>query len=120
MPAVFGVTKQAAELAPQSMFGQPILVTALRNGSGNLELISWRLEANGNLTRLGDSCSQAGAVHSVAVISLGGNLIVTAVQTTHSITYAHGNLKFIAWQISQNGGKITRIGDENQLVGEAG
>jgi hypothetical protein len=111
---LIGITSALTE------FGQPILVTALRNGSGNLELISWRLEANGNLTRLGDSGSHAGGVNSVAVISLGGNLIITAVQTTHSLVHAHGNLKLIAWQISENGAKITRIGDENHLTGEAG
>jgi hypothetical protein len=111
---LIGITSALTE------FGQQILVTALRNGSGNLELISWRLEANGNLTRLGDSGSHAGGVNSVAVTSLGGNLIITAVQTKHSIVHAHGTLKLIAWQISQDGAKITRIGDENHLVGEAG
>jgi hypothetical protein len=110
---LIGITSALTE------FGQPIIVTALRNGSGNLELISWRLEANGNLTRLGDSGSHAGGVNSVAVVALG-NLIVTAVQTKHSILHAHGNLKLIAWQVSQNGATITRIGDENHLVGEAG
>lgn len=111
---LIGITSAMTE------FGQPVVVTALRNGSGNLELISWRLEANGTVTRLGDSGSQAGAVNSVAVVALGGNLVVTAVQTSHSIAHAHGNLKLIAWQISQNGAKITRIGDENHLFGEAG
>jgi hypothetical protein len=51
---------------------------------------------------------------------MGGNFIITAVQTAHSIVHPHGNLKLIAWQISQNGEQITRIGDENHLVGEAG
>jgi ketopantoate reductase len=101
-------------------FGQQIFVTALRNGSGNLELISWRLESSGNFTRLGDSGSQAGGVDSVAVTSVGSNLVVTAVQTTHSILQSHGKLKLIAWQIFQGGAKITRIGDENHLYGEAG
>lgn len=101
-----------------SEFGQQVFVTALRNGSGNLELISWRIEPNGNFTRLGDS--HAGGVGSVAITSVGGNLIVTAVQTAHSVLHAHGTLKVIAWQVSQNGAKISRIGDENHLSGEAG
>jgi hypothetical protein len=103
-----------------SEFRQPIFVTALRNGSGNLELISWRLESSGAFTRLADSGSQAGGVDSVSVTSVGGNLVVTAVQTTHSILQSHGKLKLIAWQVSQGGAKITRIGDENHLYGEAG
>jgi hypothetical protein len=98
-------------------FRQPILVTALRNGSGNLELISWQLEANGSLTRLSDSGSHAGGVDSVTVTSVGPSLVVTAIQTTHSILHSHGNLKLIAWRISP---QITRIGDATHLVGEAG
>jgi hypothetical protein len=100
-------------------FGTQLLVTALRTGSGKLKLISWRVAGNGTFTRLGDSGSHAGKVNSIAIASIAGtDLIITAVQTDHSIVELHGKLKLIAWRISEDGSTFTRLGDSGNQAGE--
>jgi hypothetical protein len=88
-------------------FGQ-ILVTALQNGSGNLEIITWSLDSDGSITRLADN--EAGEVSLVTVCTLGGtsNIVITAVRN------GSGNLELIAWAISADGMTIERRASTDQ------
>ncbi|HET6893420.1 MAG TPA: hypothetical protein VFH31_20145, partial [Pyrinomonadaceae bacterium] len=76
-----------------------ILVTAVRDGSGNLKLISW----NENGTRLNGDDAQAGGVSNISAVRLGNsNQMVTAVRD------AAGNLKVIVWRVFSNGRIVRR------------
>ena len=48
-----------------------LLLTAVRSSSDNLKLISWRLQPNGELSRLGDSGEQAGVVREISLTAIG-------------------------------------------------
>jgi hypothetical protein len=48
------------------------IVTAVRNDSGNLELIAWSVASNGTLARWGDSGSQAGSVSEISMATMDG------------------------------------------------
>ena len=106
-----GTQAGTAQLIRMTSVGNSTLVTAVRNGSGNLELISWKLQEDGTITRLGDSGKQAGEVSLVTVEAITSNTIVTAVRT------GRGTLELIAWNISQDGSKIERVGDSGKLAG---
>ncbi len=85
-----------------------LFVTAVQTGSGDLRLITWRLENSGELTRLADSGSQAGAVKEISLVrvspdSLGNHRVVTAVRS------GDGTLVLISWKIAVNGSSITRL-----------
>jgi hypothetical protein len=78
-----------------------IALTAVRNGSGNLELITWAIGPDGRgITRMADSGNQAGSISEVAVADN-----VTAVRN------GSGNLELIGWNISADGKTIKRLGD---------
>lgn len=93
-----------------------LLATAMRDGSGNLLLITWSLNADGSFTRLGSSNpgggkpNQAGAVSIVKMTVLvsssasGSHGVVTAVRN------GSGNLELIGWTISADGKTVTRAG----------
>jgi len=86
-------------------------VTACRDGSGNLKLIGWRLEANGAITRLADSGSQAGAVSETALTRLATTRVASSVRA------GDGSLKVISWSIADNA--ITRLSDSGSAAGAA-
>jgi len=62
------------------------------------------------VTRLGDSGTQAGAIRIIAA-SVGPHQVVTAVRTQK------GNLKLIVWDISSDGKTVTRLGDSGNQAG---
>jgi hypothetical protein len=79
------------------------VITALREGNGNLKLIVWDVANDGAFTRRGDAT--AGTVDRIAVTDWpGGPGVVTAVRT------ASGTLKIIAWKLDANGA-LQRVGD---------
>lgn len=79
------------------------VITAVRDGSGNLKVIAWQVGSDGSLTRRGDA--SAGAVSDIAVTDWPeGPGVVTAVRT------ASGTLKVIAWTV-QADGAVHRRGD---------
>lgn len=95
-----------------------IFVTALRTGSGNLMLITWRLENTGELTRLADSGGVAGAVSEISLArvtgdSRGNHRVVTAVRG------GDGKLLLISWRIPKDGSSITRLSFDHGLAGFA-
>jgi len=86
-------------------------VAACRDGSGNLKLIGWRLEANGALTRLADSGNQAGAVSEIALTRLSSSRVVSAVRA------GDGSLKLISWSVADSA--INRLSDSGNAAGAA-
>jgi hypothetical protein len=91
---------------------QTLFVTACRTGSGNLLLISWRLNGNGSFSRLRDSGSAAGAVQEIALVQLSSTSVVTAVRD------GSGELTLISWSVSSSG-SFTRQADSGNAAGEA-
>lgn len=110
---------EASEIAITAI-NSSMVVTACRNGSGNLLLICWGVNADGSFTRLGDSnppghAPQAGEVSLVTIANIGNNIVVTAVKN------GSDDLELIAWQISSDGKTIHRqnpIGETAGTVGE--
>src|SRR3954471_8946139 len=78
-------------------FSSGHLLTAVRNGSDNLELIVWAPDAaNLSLTRLSDSGTQAEEVGGIALAMIGDRC-VTAVQN------GDGKLLLIPWALEPDG-----------------
>jgi hypothetical protein len=95
-----------------------LFVTAVQTGSGDLRLITWRLENSGELIRLADSGSQAGAVKEISLVrvspdSLGNHRVVTAVRS------GNGTLVLISWKIALDGSSITRLSFDHGQAGSA-
>lgn len=95
-----------------------IFVTAVQARSGDLKLITWRLENSGELSRLVDSGSQAGAVREISLVrvsadSLGNHRVVTAVRS------GDGTLVLISWRIAPDGSSITRLSFGHGQAGSA-
>jgi hypothetical protein len=86
-------------------------VTAMRNGSGNIFLISWQFAANGQLTRKNDSASLAGEASIIKVIGLSTTRILTACRD------GSGNLKLILWSVDSDG-RFARLSDSGSQAGE--
>ena len=94
------------------VFSSGELLTAVRNGSDNLELIVWSPDANNlTLTRGADSGTQAGEVGEIALAMLGGRCL-TAVQN------ADGKLLLIPWALESDG-TISRLEIANHQAGKA-
>jgi hypothetical protein len=95
------------------------VVTAVRNGSGILELIAWHISAQGSkIERIGDSGSLAGAVSEIAMVrtysdddTAGQQGVLTAVRA------GNGTLKLIAWRLT--GSTFERRSDSGSQAGEA-
>jgi hypothetical protein len=83
-------------------FSSGKLLTAVRNGSDNLDLIIWAPDAaNRRLERLSDSGTQAGEVGGIALAMMGERCI-TAVQN------GDGKLLLIPWALETDG-TISRL-----------
>ncbi|MGE0885330.1 MAG: hypothetical protein AB7P14_17430 [Blastocatellales bacterium] len=77
------------------------VVTAVRDGSGELALIVWDIEQDASkVTRRGTA--SAGAVGRIAVCGLGLNMVATA------ICDSTNKLKVITWRVQENG-DVTRL-----------
>lgn len=90
-----GAISQVALTTVREDFGRQVVIAAVRNGDGDLELIAWDVSATGQLTRRGEV--HGGAIASVAVASDGAQEIISAVRE------GSGQLKLIAWQVSSSG-----------------
>jgi hypothetical protein len=90
-------------------------VTAVRDGAGNLKLISWDIAQDGTITRLDDSANEAGQATNIAIDGGGGDFspsrYVTAVRT------GSGNLRLIAWDVDPSTGDVARTGDSANQAG---
>ncbi|MHA7292222.1 hypothetical protein ACX80V_21700 [Arthrobacter sp. MDT3-24] len=90
-------------------------VTSIKDASGNLRLIAWKIDdVTGRLTRLGDSKGQGDPVDLVDATVLD-NIVISAIRTTS------GNLKIISWLISPDGSHIDPVahsGEQEKGISE--
>jgi hypothetical protein len=93
MPADIGIALSLNEM----------VITAVRDGSGNLKLITWRISSDGkSITRLRDSGQEAGAVSLVDIALAGNKGFITAVRDSV------GRLKLIGWHVDISTGNVWR------------
>ena len=96
-----GTAAGEADLITAAVLIPDLIVTAVRNGSGKLLLIVWRLKTDGTLSRLNHENNQAGEIDQIALAALDSSHVVTAVRN------GSGNLQVIGWTIDTNG-SVTR------------
>jgi hypothetical protein len=101
---VAGVVSEIAA----AKFGASGVVTAVRDGSGNLKLITWSVNSAGAVSRLSDSVAGAASQIAIAV----ARFHVTVCRTSS------GDHKLISWSISASGA-IVRKGDSGNAAGAA-
>ncbi|MDQ4025154.1 MAG: hypothetical protein M3217_06660 [Actinomycetota bacterium] len=94
--------------------GATSLLTAVRDGDGDLKLITWSVAASGTIARLGDSGDQAGSATMIRAARTPAGPIVTSVRD------GSGNLKLITWQLSADRTTITRRADSGGQAGSIG
>ncbi|MCH9651390.1 MAG: M23 family metallopeptidase [Deltaproteobacteria bacterium] len=82
--------------------GGDLVATACRTAAGNLEVISWAIADNGDITRLDEA--QAGAIGEVSAARAGNRHLLT------SVTTGSGFFRSIAWHVADDG-TITRRTD---------
>ena len=78
------------------------IVTAVRDGSGDLANIVWDVDEAGNIRRLGEA--RAGEISLVAAVPIGGGQFVTAVRD------GSGDLANILWDVDE-AGNVRRQGE---------
>lgn len=94
---VDNVTGRVSEIAIATM-GAGKVVTAVRDSDGDLKLISWSVDGNSRVTRLGESDNLGLAGSQIAVQGLSGSRAVTAMKT------ATGVLQLSSWRLNADGG----------------
>ena len=94
------------------------VITALRNGDGDLLLIGWSVAGDGQFQRWpGDSGNQAGEVTEIAITPFAVGDFATDVVT--AVRDGSGDLLLIAWRVSAESGTIERIADSGDEAGAA-
>jgi hypothetical protein len=96
-----GTAAGDADLITATVLEPDLVVTAVRNASGNLLLIVWRLETNGTLSRLNHENAQAGEIDEIGLVTLDASNVITAVRN------GSGHLQIIGWNIDTDG-TVTR------------
>jgi hypothetical protein len=96
-----GTAAGDADLITATVLEPDLVVTAVRNASGNLLIIVWRLEPDGTLSRLNHENAQAGEVDAISLVTLDAANVITAVRN------GSGHLQVIGWHIDTNG-SVTR------------
>ncbi|AUH73377.1 hypothetical protein [Legionella sainthelensi] len=112
-----GQPPQAGEVSLVTIanVGNNIVVTAVKNGSDNLELIGWRISNDGKtIHRQNPVGATAGTVGEIALTPFsdsetGQAGVITAVQN------GSGNLELIAWRVLDQGMGFQRLGDTSTL-----
>jgi hypothetical protein len=92
-----GTAAGDADLITATVLEPDLVVTAVRNASGNLLLIVWRLEADGTLSRLNHENAQAGEIDAIDLVTLDASNVITALRN------GSGHLQVIGWHIDTNG-----------------
>src|ERR1035437_2833166 len=105
-----GVAGEASHLSVQA-FSSSEIMTAMQNGSGNLELIGWLVDGD-KVTRANNGTATAGTVQEVA-LALVGRRAVTAVRS------GSNNLLLISWNVPFGVTSIDRLLDSEKQAGEA-
>lgn len=75
-------------------------VTAMRDGSNDLRLISWDVASDGTITRR--ETATAGTIGEVSLVALSSSRVVAAIRDGSS------NLRLIVWDVAGDGGMIRR------------
>jgi hypothetical protein len=70
------------------------VLSAVRAANGNLLLIGWGIDANGQVTRLGDSADQAGGV---GLVRLGNDTGGADAPALTCVQTEAGDLMLITW-----------------------
>ena len=81
--------------------GNSRVVTAMRDGGGNLRLITWDIGVDGSFSRRGTAT--AGAISEISITHVSGSrIVVTAMRD------GGGALRLIAWDIEGSGNVLRR------------
>jgi hypothetical protein len=80
--------------------GDDLVVTAARNGAGDLELISWSIESDGDIVRLEEI--QGGEIGEVSAARGSNRHVLTA------LSDANGDYELIAWHVDDDGNFFRR------------
>ncbi|NER79518.1 MAG: beta-lactamase family protein [Leptolyngbya sp. SIO1D8] len=98
-----GVIKGELNIVRVQLAGKDIVVTAFSNEDANLKLITWQVEANGQITRKDSTTAGFASIIDLTVAS-GGRIIA-------SVKDADGSLRLIAYSVDANG-QIERVGSD--------
>ena len=98
-----GVIKGELNLVRSQLAGKDIVVTAFSNEKANLQLITWQVQANGQIVRK-DSIA-AGFASIVDLTAASGGKVIASVKD------GEGMLRMIAYQVQDNG-RIERVGTD--------
>jgi hypothetical protein len=98
-----------SEIATVGLRPQQVL-TAVRTDGATLKLISWRVGADGAVTRTGDSGDSAGDAQFIG--------IANALFPVTACRAKNGDLKLISWDVNASGA-ISRLRDSGSQAGEA-
>ena len=102
-----------ASLIAVRAFNESEVLTALRDGSGDLLLIGWHTPPqDAAITRAADSLAQAGTAREVA-LTLMGRRAITAVRS------GSDKLLLISWDVPPGLGSITRLKDSGTAALDA-
>jgi hypothetical protein len=95
--------------------GDDLVVTAARNAAGDLELISWSIESDGDIVRLGEI--EGGEIDEVSAARGGNRHVLTAVSDNV------GQYELISWHVDNDGNFFRRSksegGDATSVAQEA-
>lgn len=95
-------------------------VTAVRDGSGRLKLISWDIAPNlESITRLKDSGTDAGAATNITIVSGVTSAVTLAPVVLTAVRAANGDLKLITWRLHADG-SFERLADSEEKMHQAG
>ena len=98
-----GEIKGELNVVRAQLAGEDIVVTAFSNEDTNLQLITWQVQANGQIVR--KASTAAGFASIVDLTAAAGGKVMASVKDSN------GNLRMIAYQIYGNG-QIERVGAE--------
>lgn len=104
-----GEAQQTSTLAVASVNGTAIVANAIRNGSGNYQVVLWRVRDNGVLLRMGDPAGGTGGSARIPRMVMVGSLFVSAMRD------GDGGLLLITHDADFN-----RLHDSGDQAGEVG
>lgn len=85
-------------------------LSAVRNASGNLVMIKWRIGRSGTFQRIGDSSDQAGKVSLIELASIARNTAAPDIAPPF-VTFVRdgsGDMKLISWDDQAENGELFR------------
>jgi len=114
----------AVSLVAATSVGNNLVVTAVKNGSNQLELIAWQVSADGStITRKDPAGTNAGVIGDSIFGDQRGELAITAYRdpmneapgVITAMQNASGNLQLIAWRIIDQGVGFQMVADTNTM-----